>query len=89
MWVVLFNAIDEYGVRESIDATREGTPPTRASNHAQIERIKQKLYDEALHGALRIAGLAGVLTSNGYLVRPANRLTVLYLQLIHTLPTET
>lgn len=27
----------------------------------------RKVADEALHGALRIAGLAGVLTSNGYL----------------------
>ncbi|KAF6757465.1 hypothetical protein DFP72DRAFT_989340 [Ephemerocybe angulata] len=32
-----------------------------------IEAVKRKVADEALHGALRIAGLAGVLTSNGYL----------------------
>jgi hypothetical protein len=69
MWVVLFNAIDDYGIREAVDAAREGTPPEKATNHSQIERLKQKLHDEALHGALRIAGLAGVLASNGYLVR--------------------
>ncbi|KAJ3568118.1 hypothetical protein NP233_g5927 [Leucocoprinus birnbaumii] len=60
MWIILFNALDDYGIKELNAAM---TPP----NPAEIESTKRKVADEALHGALRIAGLAGVLTSNGYL----------------------
>jgi len=35
-------------------------------NHA-FEALKRRVADEAVHSALRIAGLAGVLTTNGYL----------------------
>ncbi|KAJ7857696.1 hypothetical protein B0H14DRAFT_2352091, partial [Mycena olivaceomarginata] len=52
MWVVLFSALDDFGIKEI---------------NEQIDLVKRKVADEALHGALRIAGLAGVLTSNGYL----------------------
>jgi hypothetical protein len=78
LWVVLFNAVDEFGVREANDALGAGGPPeleppdARAQRRrvlADVEAAKDKLFDEALHGALRIAGLAGVLASNGYLVR--------------------
>lgn len=61
MWIILFNALDDYGVRELNGS------PSPPPNSAQIEAVKRKVADEALHGALRIAGLAGVLTSNGYL----------------------
>ncbi|KZT42624.1 hypothetical protein SISSUDRAFT_1116876 [Sistotremastrum suecicum HHB10207 ss-3] len=67
LWVVLYNAIDEFGIREFNDATRSGQSPSRLVNYAQIEAVKNRVSDEALRGALRIAGLAGVLTSNGYL----------------------
>ncbi|TFK73576.1 hypothetical protein BDN72DRAFT_814134 [Pluteus cervinus] len=67
MWIILFNAVDEFGVREHNEANRSGSPISMAPNHVQIENIKRKISDEALHGALRISGLAGVLTSNGYL----------------------
>lgn len=60
MWIILFNALDDYGIKEFNAAV---TPP----NVTDIESIRRKVADEALHGALRIAGLAGVLTSNGYL----------------------
>jgi hypothetical protein len=78
LWVVLFNAVDEFGVREANDALApELEPPdARAQRRrvlADVEAAKDKLFDEALHGALRIAGLAGVLASNGYLVRSAPR----------------
>jgi len=66
MWVILFNAIDDFGIREINEATRGGALAS-LPNHAQIEAVKRKLLDVALHGALRIAGLTGVLTSNGYL----------------------
>ncbi|EDR13813.1 uncharacterized protein LACBIDRAFT_309226 [Laccaria bicolor S238N-H82] len=56
IWIILFNALDDFGVKETNGAT-----------HEQIDAAKRKIADEALHGALRIAGLAGVLTSNGYL----------------------
>lgn len=69
MWIILFNALDDFGIREVNDIVRTGSPGNTAPNHAQIEGMKKKFSEEALHGALRIAGLAGVLTSNGYLVR--------------------
>lgn len=69
MWIILFNALDDFGIREVNDLVRTGSPGYASPNHAQIEGVKRKFSEEALHGALRIAGLAGVLTSNGYLVR--------------------
>ncbi|KAJ7095959.1 hypothetical protein B0H15DRAFT_82387 [Mycena belliarum] len=67
MWVVLFNALDDFGIKELNEVTRMNQPATMVPNHSEIDLVKRKVADEALHGALRIAGLAGVLTSNGYL----------------------
>ncbi|KAH7921905.1 hypothetical protein BV22DRAFT_1071424 [Leucogyrophana mollusca] len=58
MWVALFNAMDEFGIRDT-----SSTP----SSIAQVEAVKRKVFDEAVNAALRISALAGVLTSNGYL----------------------
>ncbi|THH09528.1 hypothetical protein EW145_g1941 [Phellinidium pouzarii] len=66
MWVILFNAVDDFGVKEFNEAVRMSSLQNVPSNPA-IESVKHKILDEALHGALRIAGLTGVLTSNGYL----------------------
>ena len=57
MWVILFNALDDFGVREVNDLLRTGSPRNVLPNSAQIETIKRKVMDEASHGALRIAGL--------------------------------
>jgi hypothetical protein len=62
MWIILFNAVDDFGIKELNNSVHY------AVNHADIEAAKRKVAEEALHGALRIAGLAGVLSSNGYLV---------------------
>ncbi|KII87011.1 hypothetical protein PLICRDRAFT_43721 [Plicaturopsis crispa FD-325 SS-3] len=59
MWIVLFNALDDFGVRDM------DTMPDDAI--ARVEELQRKITDEAVHGALRIAGLAGVLATNGYL----------------------
>ncbi|RPD62771.1 hypothetical protein L227DRAFT_651667 [Lentinus tigrinus ALCF2SS1-6] len=67
MWIILYNALDDFGIREVNDVTRTGTSETLLPQHAQIEDKKRKVMNEALHGALRIAGLAGVLATNGYL----------------------
>jgi hypothetical protein len=50
MWIILFNALDDYGIKDLNSAV---APP----NLAEIESTKRKVADEALHGALRIAGL--------------------------------
>ncbi|KAG5648287.1 hypothetical protein DXG03_004857 [Asterophora parasitica] len=60
MWIILFNALDDFGVKEINNRSVEPA-------NQRIEEVKRKVLDEALHGALRIAGLAAVLTSNGYL----------------------
>lgn len=54
MWIILFNAVDDFGIREVNEVTRISgqTVP-----NAHYEPAKLKLLDEALHGALRIAGL--------------------------------
>lgn len=62
MWIILFNALDDFGVKELHNGVAS------LQDQAEIDGAKRKVADEALHGALRIAGLAGVLTSNGYLV---------------------
>ncbi|VDB91906.1 unnamed protein product [Peniophora sp. CBMAI 1063] len=69
MWVILFNAVDDFGVRELIMHHRMGSPQDQASYQMQLraEEVMRTILDEGLHGALRIAGLAGVLTKNGYL----------------------
>jgi len=66
MWIVMFNALDDFGIKEA--NTRGGSPQSGTSQvPGDIEMVKKKVLEEALHGALRIAGLTGVLASNGYL----------------------
>ncbi|TRM63963.1 hypothetical protein BD626DRAFT_493337 [Schizophyllum amplum] len=60
MWVILFGAVDEFGVKEFANSP----DPTAA---IEDDEVCRNIADEALHGALRIAGLAAVLTQNGYL----------------------
>jgi hypothetical protein len=87
LWVILFNAVDDFGIREVNELREAGSSPRQYPEYDQVETTKQKLLDEALRGALRISGLvrvsvlenrfkliqlylqAGVLASNGYLVR--------------------
>ncbi|KAH0831925.1 hypothetical protein J3R83DRAFT_12808 [Lanmaoa asiatica] len=58
MWIALFNAMDECGVRD------DSLSP---SGMNQVETVKRKVFEEALNASLRVSALAGVLTSNGYL----------------------
>ncbi|KAF9220971.1 hypothetical protein BS17DRAFT_293506 [Gyrodon lividus] len=58
MWIALFNAMDECGVRD------DSLSP---SGMNKVETVKRKVFDEALNASLRISALAGVLTANGYL----------------------
>lgn len=70
MWVILHNAVEEFGIREANYAhTQDPAPVASAEMPAimPIEELKTTIANEAIHGALRIAGLARVLTSNGYL----------------------
>jgi hypothetical protein len=62
MWIILFNALDDFGVREINEVVRMGNASNTAPNYSRINDIKRKVADEALHGALRIAGLvSGIL----------------------------
>ncbi|KAF8272856.1 hypothetical protein EI94DRAFT_1769658 [Lactarius quietus] len=71
MWIILFNALDDHGIRESVGSPHSSHASPALSvgsgTQQQIKELKAKVLEEALHGALRIAGLAGVLTKNGYL----------------------
>jgi hypothetical protein len=61
MWIILFNALDDRGIRESLGSPHGsgmGTALAAGSGlQQQIEELKTKVLDEALHGAMRIAGL--------------------------------
>ena len=56
MWIILFNALDDFGIREINEVVRSGSPPDAVPNQ-QFEAVKRKVADEAVHSALRIAGL--------------------------------
>lgn len=76
MWIGLFNALDEFGIQD------ETLLPSEMDDAMSVKR---KVYEEALNASLRVSALvsvgrcleatqltreqAGVLTSNGYLVR--------------------
>lgn len=58
MWVIVFDAVDDFGIKELNDIERNhdhelGSPqvPTR------MDEVRGKVFDEALRGASRIAGL--------------------------------
>lgn len=53
MWIILFNAVDEFGMKDN-------SSPSVQSTGEEIQRAKRKLADEALHGALRISGLVSI-----------------------------
>jgi hypothetical protein len=57
MWIFLFSALDEFGVKDINDLTRVGSSLSLLPNYAQIEMTKRKTFNMALHAALRIAGL--------------------------------
>lgn len=56
MWIILFNALDGFGIREINEVVRTGSPPHAAPDH-EFEAVKRKVADGALNSALRIAGL--------------------------------
>jgi hypothetical protein len=76
MWIILFNALDDRGIRESLGSPQSAGSSV-SSNPAlavgsglqqQIEELKTKVLEEALHGAMRIAGLVRLGSSpNSYL----------------------
>lgn len=58
MWVIVFDAVDDFGIKELNDITRDHNPELGPLQiPAQIEEVKGKVFDEALRGASRIAGL--------------------------------
>jgi hypothetical protein len=65
MWIILFNALDDRGIRESLGSPQSPESSIGSSTalsvssglHQQIEDLKIKVLEEALHGAMRIAGL--------------------------------
>jgi hypothetical protein len=65
MWIILFNALDDRGIRECLGSPHSAGAGVGASSSLtastselqQIEELKTKVLDEALHGAMRIAGL--------------------------------
>ncbi|KAJ3910667.1 hypothetical protein F5879DRAFT_928437 [Lentinula edodes] len=67
MWIVLFNALDEFGVKELNENDRSGSPPENVQNRGYIEDAMRRVGEEALNGALRIAALTSVLSANEYL----------------------
>ena len=67
MWIVLFKALDDFGIREVNDVVRTGSPGNEYPKYHEVEAIKKKVGDDALHGALRIAGLARIYRELDYI----------------------
>ncbi|KAF9651348.1 hypothetical protein BDM02DRAFT_3163392 [Thelephora ganbajun] len=68
MWVIVFDAVDDFGIKEMNDLTRNHNSdlgPPQTPTH--MDEVKVRVFDEALRGASRIAGLIGVLESHQYL----------------------
>jgi hypothetical protein len=72
MWIILFNALDDRGIRESLGSPQSASSSIGSSAalavgnglQQQIEDLKTKVLEEALHGAMRIAGLVRLCTSH-------------------------
>ena len=60
MWIVLFSAVDDFGIREINDLMRTGSPGHLHPRSGEIEALKQKVMDTALASATRIAGLVSL-----------------------------
>ncbi|KAH7340911.1 hypothetical protein B0J17DRAFT_716088 [Rhizoctonia solani] len=61
MYIILHQAVEDFGIRD----LQRGSDPSGIN--ADIEPLQAALAGEAVHSALRIAALTGVLTTNGYL----------------------
>ena len=57
MWIVLFGAVDDFGIREVNDLMRTGSPGHLHPKTGEIEALMQKVLETALASATRIAGL--------------------------------
>lgn len=57
MWVILHNAVEEFGIREINDTQNLDTGTTVVTDTLQMEELQSKIVKEAIHGAVRIAGL--------------------------------
>jgi len=58
MWVIVFDAVDDFGIKEINDITRNHNldlGPPQIPTH--MDEVKARVFDEALRGASRIAGL--------------------------------
>ena len=60
MWIILFNAADDFNVKEFNDGQRAGTPPAMMPNRANIDDLLQSLALEAVESATRISTLVRV-----------------------------
>lgn len=56
MWIILFGAVDDFGIKEVNDVLR-ADPSAVVPNMNEIQAFKNHLSHEAEHSALRIAGL--------------------------------
>ncbi|GAB1517775.1 hypothetical protein RhiTH_000825 [Rhizoctonia solani] len=61
MYIILHQAVEDFGIRD----LQRGSD--LSGINADVESLQATLASEALHSALRIAALTGVLTTNGYL----------------------
>jgi hypothetical protein len=57
MWIFLFSALDEFGIKDINDLTRVGSSPSVLPDYEEIEMTKRNTFETALHAGLRIAGL--------------------------------
>ena len=51
-------AIEDFGIKEE-NILRAVEPIAAVQDYSEFERVRNKVGEEAIHGALRIAGLVG------------------------------
>lgn len=58
MWVIVFDAVDDFGIKEVNDIIRNHNPDLgQPQIPSHMDEVKVRVFDEALRGASRIAGL--------------------------------
>ena len=58
MWVIVFDAVDDFGIKELNDIIRNHNSeigPPQIPTH--MDEVRGRVFDEALRGASRVAGL--------------------------------
>lgn len=64
LWIILYQAIQEFGIREVKEMSKQHAPPSDEESQVQYAATESQVRKEALNSASRIAGLVRFLLRN-------------------------